>query len=100
MTPYVTLRTPFGPVRFRVNTEARDYESVLVREEETMTETEQNRLNDAKVLAKSAPEKQHVPFRWRDNDPPHVQSCVKCGGMMPRGGYTTPCRGWARIALR
>lgn len=33
MTAYFVLRTPSGPVRFRVNIEARDYEAVLVRED-------------------------------------------------------------------
>lgn len=33
MTAYAILRTPYGPVRFRVNTEARDDEPVLVRED-------------------------------------------------------------------
>lgn len=34
MTAYAILRTPSGPVRFRVNTDARDDEPVLAREDE------------------------------------------------------------------
>ena len=65
-----------------------------------MTETEQKRMNEARDTAKKAPLDAHVPFRWRDNDPPHVQSCIKCGLMMPRSGFPNPCKGAARIELR
>lgn len=65
-----------------------------------MTEVEAQRLREAGERAKTAPEGQHVEFRWKDSDPPGMLCCVRCGGIKPRAGWPDrPCRK-ARIELR
>lgn len=66
-----------------------------------MTPAEEARLCEAGERAKTAPQGEHVEFRWRDSDPKDMLGCVKCGGIKPRKGWSDkPCRGWTRVELR
>lgn len=63
-----------------------------------MTTAEEARLNAAADRAKSAKDGEHVEFQWHDAD--RFLSCVRCGHIKPRTGWSKPCRGTVQIALR